>query len=65
MESAMSSSNEDFSVVLGGPLYQIYRRSRLLQPPIELVKRRMIATILLTWLPLLVLTAAAGERQAG
>jgi len=65
MESATSSSNEDFSVVLGGPLYEIYRRSRLLQPPIELVKRRMIATILVTWLPLLVLTAAAGATTGG
>ncbi len=65
MNPAASSSSQDFSVVLGGPLYQIYWRSRLLQPPIELVKRRMLAMITLTWLPLLVLSAAAGNMTAG
>jgi len=65
MNAAVSGSNEDFSLVLGGPLYQIYRRSRLLQPPIELVNRRIVAIILVTWLPLLLLTAIAGTTTGG
>ena len=51
----------DFSLVLGGPLYQFFLRSRLAKPPIELVHRRIIAGILVTWLPLAVLTALAGS----
>ncbi len=65
MNPAVSSSNEEFSLVLGGPLYQIYRRLHLLEPPIQLVKRRVIAIILLTWFPLLVLSAAAGNLTEG
>ena len=63
--TASRTSNEDFSLVLGGPLYKVYQRSRLLQPPIELVNRRVLAVIALTWLPLLVLSAAAGTITGG
>ncbi len=32
----------DFSLVLGGPLYQLYLRTRLARPPLELLVRRML-----------------------
>src|SRR5260370_12406932 len=50
----------DFSLVLGGPLYQLYLRTRLARPPLELLVRRMLAIPLICWLPLLVLAGLAG-----
>ena len=52
----------DFSLVLGGPLYQLLRRSRLTDDALTMVHRRIIAAVVITWLPLLVL--AAWERTA-
>jgi hypothetical protein len=51
---------EDFSLVLGGPLYQLYLRTQLVRPPLERLYRRIAALTLLAWLPLLILTALAG-----
>jgi hypothetical protein len=56
---------EDFSLVLGGPLYQMYLRTRLLRPPADLVQRRITALALVTWLPLLVLSIASGTAFGG
>lgn len=54
----------DFSLVLGGPLYQLLRRSHLEGDAMELLHRRVVASILLTWLPLLLLSTI-GERATG
>ena len=56
---------EDFSLVLGGPLYQMYLRSRLVRPPVDLIERRVSAFIVATWFPLLVLTLAGGHALSG
>jgi hypothetical protein len=56
---------EDFSLVLGGPLYQMYLRSRLARPPVDLPERRVIVFIVVTWLPLLGLTLAGGTALSG
>jgi hypothetical protein len=45
----------DFSLVLGGPLYQLFLRTRLARPELELVVRRILAAVLVTWAPLLFL----------
>jgi hypothetical protein len=50
----------DFSLVLGGPLYQLWRRLHAAGPAMELVSRRMVSIPLVAWLPLLVLTAYEG-----
>lgn len=50
----------DFSLVVGGPLYQLWRRLFLSGPALELVARRMIGIPAIAWLPLLVLTAYEG-----
>jgi len=55
----------DFSLVLGGPLYQIYLRSRLVRPPADLLGRRILAVIVVAWLPLAVFTLAAGSAFGG
>ena len=44
----------DFSLVLGGPLYQLLRRAHLSDDALALQRRRIIVIALLAWLPLLV-----------
>jgi hypothetical protein len=56
---------EDFSLVLGGPLYQMYLRSRLVRAPLDLIERRVAAVIIVTWFPLLGLTLAGGHALSG
>ena len=50
----------DFSLVLGGPLYQLLVRSRLATPAFDLVKRRVVVISLFAWLPLLILSLLNG-----
>jgi hypothetical protein len=54
------SGPEDFSLVLGGPLYQFWRRLHAAGPALELLTRRMIIIPLVAWVPLVVLTAYEG-----
>ena len=56
---------DDFSLVLGGPLYQLFLRSRLARPPLDFLKRRVIVITLLAWLPLLVLSLLEGRALGG
>ncbi len=51
---------EDFSLVLGGPVYQVWRRLMLSGPALELVGRRIVGIPTLAWLPLLILSAYQG-----
>ena len=55
----------DFSLVLGGPLFQLLRRSHLTGDALELMRRRIIIIPLLAWLPLLVLSALEGQALGG
>ena len=55
----------DFSLVLGGPLFQLYRRTHLAGSDLELLHRRIIVLTLVTWLPLLILSAADGHLLGG
>jgi hypothetical protein len=52
---------EDFSLVLGGPLFQIFRRTYLSGSALELLRRRMIVITAILWLPLLVLSIWEGH----
>jgi len=45
----------DFSLVLGGPLYQLFRRTRLEGDHLELLYRRLFVITSIAWLPLLLL----------
>ena len=60
----LSRDPPDFSLVLGGPLYQLMRRARLTDDALRLQRRRIIVIALLAWLPLLLL-AALGENLVG
>src|SRR5882672_11008370 len=51
----------DFSLVLGGPLYQIFRRAHLSGDTLELLRRRIVVIALFAWLPLLVLSVVEGS----
>ena len=55
----------DFSLVLGGPLYQLLLRAAMIQPSMNLLRRRILAAIVITWLPLAVLTALGGGLLTG
>jgi hypothetical protein len=56
---------QDFSLVLGGPLFQLLRRAHLSDGALMLVRQRIIVLSLLTWLPLLVLSALEGQVFGG
>jgi len=55
IENLQGVEAEDFSLVLGGPLFQLLRKARLEGGALELLHRRIILSILLTWVPLAVL----------
>jgi hypothetical protein len=46
----------DFSLVLGGPIFQLLRRAHLSGDHLELLRRRIVTITLFAWLPLLLLT---------
>jgi hypothetical protein len=46
----------DFSVVLGGPVYQLLRKARLEGDHLQHLKRRLLIITLFAWLPLLLLS---------
>jgi hypothetical protein len=58
-------ATSDFSVVLGGPLYQLLRRAHLSDDALALVHRRISVAILVTWVPLLLLSIADGRAYRG
>jgi len=51
----------DFSLVLGGPLFQLLRRTHLADDALMLVRQRIVVIALLAWLPLLLLSALEGN----
>ena len=55
----------DFSLVLGGPLFQLLRRAHLSDDALSMVRQRIIVIALLAWLPLLVLSALEGQLLGG
>jgi hypothetical protein len=55
----------DFSLVLGGPLFQLLRRAHLSDDALMLVRQRIIVIALLAWLPLLLLSALEGQVLGG
>ena len=55
---------EEFSLVLGGPLYQLLLRSGLVQPPFGKLSWRIAIILAVAWLPLVPLTII-GQRFGG
>lgn len=56
---------QDFSLVLGGPLFQLFRRAHLCGDALQMVRRRMLVIVGVAWLPLLLLSAVSGNTLGG
>jgi len=56
---------QDFSLVLGGPFYQLLRRTHLSGSALEQLRGRTLTAVAVTWLPLLLLALASGEALGG
>ena len=61
MPHVTSPPATDFSLVLGGPLYQLWRRTRLAGDALQLLRRRIVVLITVAWVPLLALSIAEGH----
>jgi hypothetical protein len=64
-EHEILQESPDFSPVLGGPLYQLFRRTHLSGDALELMSRRILIFALVAWLPLLVLALLGGHALGG
>jgi hypothetical protein len=51
----------DFSIVLGGPFFQLLRRMHLSGSALELIKLRVSVLVSLAWIPLLLLSLLSGQ----
>ena len=60
-EIYQSGEPDDFSLVLGGPLFQLLRKAHLEGDALELLHRRIIAAVVLSWFPLLILSLLSGS----
>ena len=60
-----ASEPPEFSLVHGGPLFQLTRRAHLSGPSLELLHRRILTVTLVAWLPLLLLSVLGGRAFAG
>jgi hypothetical protein len=65
IETHSSHEPPDFSLVLGGPLFQLLVRSRLATPALELMTRRVVFISLFAWLPLMLLSLVNGKAWDG
>jgi hypothetical protein len=50
----------DFSLVLGGPLFQLLRRAHLAGDALDLLRRRLVVFVLVAWVRLFILSVLAG-----
>jgi len=64
MPRLVSEEPPDFSLVMGGPIFQLFRRSHLAGDHMELLVRRILVITLIAWPPLLLLSAL-GHHLAG
>jgi hypothetical protein len=65
LKTIPAQSVGDFSLVLGGPLFHLYRRTHLSLDALELVRRRLLVFTLFAWLPLLFLSVLDGHALGG
>jgi len=57
VEPDVLEGSSDFSLVLGGPIFQFFRKSHLAGEGLELLHRRLLMITAVAWLPLLLLSA--------
>jgi hypothetical protein len=56
---------KDFSLVLGGPFFQLLRRMHVCGNALELARQRILLIVLIVWLPLLALSTLEGQAWGG
>jgi len=54
----------DFSLVLGGPVFQFFRKAHLSGEHLELLHRRLIAIISIAWVPLMLLDSLGSQAAS-
>ena len=64
-DSRLLRNPPEFSLVLGGPLFQLLRRTHLSNDALLIVRRRVVVISLFTWLPLLLLSTLEGRLLGG
>jgi hypothetical protein len=64
-ESKFLEEPHDFSLVLGGPIFQLFRKSHLAGDGLELLHRRLLIITLVAWLPLLLLATLGSSVENG
>ena len=62
---AIADEHPDFSLVLGGPLFQLYQRAHLSGNTLELLRLRVVVIAAVAWLPLLLLSVIGGHALNG
>src|SRR5215203_3757092 len=65
MPTPQRNQAEEFSLVLGGPLYQLSLRSRLIKPPFGNLSWRIVVITGMAWFPLALLTLLNGTFSRG
>jgi len=61
----LCNDQPDFSLVLGGPLFQLLRRVHLADDALMMVRQRIVVISLMAWLPLLLLSVLQGQILGG
>jgi hypothetical protein len=61
----LSDDARDFSLVSGGPFYQLLRRAGLVSTSFDSAGLRIIVITMVAWLPLLILTVLGGRLASG
>jgi hypothetical protein len=54
-KAAFQEKVTDFSLVMGGPTFQLFRKAHLIGDHLELLRRRLLVITSIAWLPMLVL----------
>lgn len=61
MKPVENVDEKNFSIVLGGPFFQLMLKTHLTGNALELVKKRIFVILLIAWLPLFVLSIITGQ----
>jgi hypothetical protein len=60
-KAVLQEEINDFSLVLGGPTFRLFRKARLSGNHLELLQRRLIAITSIAWVPLMLLSGLSSH----
>jgi hypothetical protein len=64
-KDSLLASSGDFSLVLGGPLFNLLRRARLCDDAMQMLYRRLTFFVAICWLPLFLMSVFQGQFFGG